>query len=228
MERGFNKIINIWGPDHHGYIARLKAAVAALGGDRDALEVIIVQLATIFRDGKPLSMSTRRGQYISLREVLDEVGKDAARFFFLMRHTSAPLEFDLALAKKQTPENPVYYVQYAHARIHSILKLARPSHLKPKKDKFHLMKETEETDLIKTLGQFSDILQVCAGQRDPFPLSCYLQNLAAVFHKFYDRHRVVDEEKADLSGERLGLIEAAGIVLSRGLRLLGVNAPEKM
>lgn len=228
FERGFQKVINIWGPDHHGYIPRLKAAVAALGYKADDLEVLIVQLATIFKEGKPLSMSTRRGQYISLREVLSEVGKDAARFFFLMRHIKAPLEFDLELAKKETTENPVYYIQYAHARIHSILDVARGLTLKPMTQGFHLLNEEEEFTLIKKLGNFPDVLSICCHQRDPYLLTAYLLELATVFHKFYDRHRVVDEDNPALSNERLALINAARIVLANGLRLLGVGAPEKM
>lgn len=227
FERGFTKVINIWGPDHHGYIPRIKAAVAALGFDPQNLEVLIVQLATIFRNGKPLSMSTRRGQYISLREVMDEVGRDAARFFFLMRHTDAHLDFDLELAKKQTPENPVYYIQYAHARINSVLEVAKQSALKPRSSGLKLLKENEELDLIKKIGSFSDILIICVGQRDPFALVSYMQELATCFHRFYDKHRVVSEDK-ELSSERLALIDAARIVLANGLNLLGVSAPTKM
>ncbi len=228
FERDFQKVINIWGPDHHGYIPRLKAAIEALGYDPQALEVLIVQLATIFRDGKPLSMSTRRGQYISLREVLSEVGKDAARFFFLMRHIKAHLEFDLELAKKETPENPVYYIQYAHARIHSILGVAKGLNLKPMTQGFHLLKEEEEFDLIKKIGNFPDVLLICHYQLDPYLLTCYLLELATVFHKFYDRHRVVDAQNPALSAERLALIDATRIVLANGLNLLGVGAPQKM
>lgn len=228
FERGFRKVINIWGPDHHGYIPRLKAAVAALGYKADDLEVLIVQLATIFREGKPLSMSTRSGQYISLREVLSEVGKDASRFFFLMRHIKAHLEFDLELAKKETPENPVYYIQYAHARIHSILGVAKGLNLKPMTQGFHLLKEEEEFALIKKIGNFPDVLSICCHQRDPYLLTSYLLELATVFHKFYDQHRVVEEGNPALSNERLALINAARIVLANGLRLLGVGAPEKM
>ena len=228
FERGFQKVINIWGPDHHGYIPRLKAAVEALGYAPRALEVLIVQLATIFRDGKPLSMSTRKGQYISLREVLSEVGKDASRFFFLMRHIKAHLEFDLELAKKETPENPVYYIQYAHARIHSIMAVAKDLNLKPMTQGFHLLKEEEEFDLIKKIGNFPDVLLICHYQLDPYLLTCYLLELATVFHKFYDRHRVVDAQNPALSAERLALIDATRIVLANGLNLLGVNAPQKM
>jgi arginyl-tRNA synthetase len=227
FERGFAKVFNIWGPDHHGYIPRIKAAVQALGQDADALEVLIVQLATISRAGKPLSMSTRRGQYISLREVINEVGVDAARFFFLMRHINAHLDFDLELAKKETPENPVYYVQYAHARINSILRKAAEAGLKAVAAGFQNLGEEEELDLIRKLSTFSDVLEICAAQRDPFALVSYVQELATAFHRFYDRHQVIGEESR-LSGERLGLIEAVKIVIANGLHLLGVEAPEKM
>jgi len=228
FERGFTRLIDIWGPDHHGYIPRLKAAVQALGYDPEALKILIVQLATIFREGKPLSMSTRRGQYIRLKEVMEEVGKDAGRFFFLMRRIKAHLEFDLELAKKQSPENPVYYIQYAHARIHSILKLAKESRLSLKKSGFDSLKEEEELGLIKKLGQFPELLIICHNQLDPFLLTSHLQEVATLFHKFYDRHRVVDELKPDLSRERLALIEATRVVLINGLTLLGLSAPEKM
>jgi len=225
--RGFEHIINIWGPDHHGYIPRLKAAVQAMGHHEESLSVKIVQLATIFRNKQPLSMSTRKGQYISLREVMDEVGVDAARFFFLMRRMEAHLDFDLELAKKETPENPVYYIQYAHARIHSIMDFAKQSKVKMNADTFDLIKEEEELDLIKKLGSFPDMLLVCERQLDPFALSSYLIELAIVFHKFYDKNRVVGED-LKLSAQRLGLVEATRIVLNNGLTLLGISAPKKM
>jgi len=227
FDRGFKKVINIWGPDHHGYISRLKAAVEALGQDRDALEVIIVQLATIYKNGKPLSMSTRRGQYISLQQVMNEVGVDAARFFFLMRHINIHLDFDLELAKKETPENPVYYIQYAYARINSIHKKAQDFDLEPKYADFSLLTEQKEIELIKKLGNFSETLMFCYNQLDPFPLSNYLHELATCFHKFYDCHRVIDQDKS-LSCERLGLTHATRIVLANGLQLLGLCAPERM
>jgi len=226
--RKFEQVINIWGPDHHGYIQRLKAAVEALGRDRKALEVLIVQLATIYRDGQPVSMSTRRGQFISLREVIDEVGVDAARFFFLMRHIQVHLDFDLELAKKETAENPVYYIQYAHARVHSINIKAAANKIQPAHAGFSELKETEELELIKKLGSFSDILMLCYNELDPYALVSYLQEMATAFHKFYDRCRVVNPENVALSAERLALINAVRIVLANGLRLLGVSTPEKM
>ena len=228
FRRGFKRVVNIWGPDHHGYIPRLTAAVEALGQPRDALQVLIVQLATIYRDGKPVSMSTRRGQYISLREVMEEVGVDAARFFFLMRSISAPLEFDLDLAKKETPENPVYYIQYAHARVHSMAAKAAESGLAARKEPLALLGAGEELELIKRIGQFPEILRTCAVQMDAFALVNYLLELATCFHKFYDVHRVVDPQNPALSAERLALADAVRIVLANGLRLVGVRAPEKM
>ena len=228
FDRGFDGLINIWGPDHHGYIPRIKAAVQALGKDESALDVLIVQLATIYRNGEVVSMSTRKGQYISLREVMDEVGVDAARFFFLMRHIKMHLEFDLEFAKKQSAENPVYYIQYAHARVFSINEKAYNLGIKVNSSDFSLLKENEEFELIKKLGGFNDTLVFCYEQLDPYPLVSYLQELATLFHKFYDCHRVVDHENVELSSQRLALINAARIVLGDGLDLLGVSAPLKM
>lgn len=225
-KRGFKRLINLWGPDHHGYINRLKAAVRAMGKNPDSLNIIIVQLASIFRDGRPIEMSTRRGQYITLREILDEVGVDASRFFFLMRRTSSHLVFDLEIAKKQTPENPVYYIQYAHARISSILRQSKPR-AKVENTDFSFLKEKEEIDLIKKLWQFSYILNICYSTLDPYMLTVYLQEVAEVFHRFYDRHRVLGED-ARLTQARLYLISATKIILATGLKLLGVSAPDKM
>ncbi|MDI6605694.1 MAG: arginine--tRNA ligase, partial [Candidatus Omnitrophota bacterium] len=223
--RGFEHLINIWGPDHHGYIKRLEAAVEALGHAGKSLSIIIVQLATISKGGKPLHMSTRKGQYITLREVLDEVGRDASRFFFLMRRTSSHLDFDLDVAKKQSSENPVYYVQYAHARICSIL---RNSKVKFKKESgLELLKEKEELLLVKKALQFSDILNICISTEDPYRLTSYLQELSESFHKFYDLHRVLGVE-VRLEAARLGLIEAVRVILATGLDLLGVSKPETM
>jgi arginyl-tRNA synthetase len=224
--RGFKRLMNLWGPDHHGYINRLKAAVAALGQDPKSLDIIIVQLASIFRQGKPIEMSTRRGQYITLREVLDEVGVDASRFFFLMRRTQSHLNFDLEQAKKQTPENPVYYIQYANARIRSIIRQSTPQVSIDKLD-LSVLKEKEELELMRKLWQLQYILNVCYQTLDPYMMTVYLQEVAEVFHRFYDRHRVLGQEE-NLTCARLYLISATGIVLTLGLKLLGVSAPEKM
>ncbi|MCB9771232.1 MAG: arginine--tRNA ligase [Candidatus Omnitrophica bacterium] len=228
FRRGFEKVFNLWGPDHHGYIQRLSAAIQSLGQPKEALHVLIVQLATLYRDGQEIQMSTRRGQYITLREVIEEVGVDAARFFFLMRLVEAHLDFDLALAKKETPENPVYYIQYAHARTYSVEAKAKEVNLSAKATGFKNLQEAEEVDLIKKIGHFPMILLFCWRQADVFALVNYLQELAAVFHRFYDRQRVVDVEKPELSAERLALINASRIVIANGLRLLGVSSPQKM
>ncbi|MCX7926819.1 MAG: arginine--tRNA ligase [Candidatus Omnitrophica bacterium] len=225
-QRGFSRLINFWGPDHHGYIGRLKAAVAALGYEPQTLDIVIVQLATISRDGKEIEMSTRKGQYITLREVLEEVGVDASRFFFLMRRTSSHLNFDLEIAKKQTPENPVYYIQYAHARIASILRQVKDFQ-KPTVQQLQLLKEKEEISLIKKMWQFPYILEVCHDTIDPYLITVYLQELAETFHKFYDRHRVLLEDR-NLSYARIALISVTRHVLALGLSLTGVEAPEKM
>ncbi len=227
FERGFNRVINILGPDHHGYIPRLKAAVCALGYDPKNLDVLIVQLATLYRQGKPLSMSTRKGEFISLREVIDEVGVDVSRFFFLMRHIKIHLDFDLELAKEQSPENPVYYIQYAHARIKSIFIKAKEQNLKASKAKFLSLQTPEEIELIQKMASFEDALSICLAQLDPFGMVSYLMDLAGCFHKFYDKHKVVCDD-SKLSSERLALLEAARIVFANGLKLLGVSVPEKM
>jgi arginyl-tRNA synthetase len=225
FKRGFLWLINMWGPDHHGYINRLKAAVQALGHPADSISIIIIQLATIFRNNVPVQMSTRRGEYITLREVLDEVGKDASRFFFCMRRTSSHLDFDLEVAKKQTPENPVYYVQYAHARISSIIRNSTVK-LNPKAD-LSLLKEKEELALIKKIMHFADCLYICFTTVDPYMLTVYLAELSEAFHKFYDAHRVLGEDN-ELTQARLALIDAARITIAQGLDLLGVSKPEKM
>lgn len=227
FSRGFVKIFNIWGPDHHGYIPRIKAAAQALGKDKDALEVLIVQLATIYRNGQEVSMSTRRGQFISLREVMEDVGVDAARFFFLMRHIKAHLEFDLDLAKKETSENPVFYIQYAHARIQSINRKAVEASVQPRTSGFSRLNAPEEIELIKKLAAFSETLLFCYEQRDPYALTAYLHELAITFHRFYDLHRVIDTDQ-ELSAERLGLANAVRIVLANGLGLAGLERPDTM
>jgi len=225
FNRGFNWLINLWGPDHHGYINRIKAAIQAFGHSGNSLSVVIVQLATIFRNGQPIQMSTRRGQYITLREVLDEVGSDAARFFFLMRRTSSHLDFDLEVAKKQSSENPVYYVQYAHARICSILRSATVQ-IKGNLE-LSVLKEKEELNLIKKMLEFKAVQNVCLATCDPYLLTVYLQELSESFHKFYDLHRVLGQTDA-LTSARLALINGTKIVLSCGLELLGVSQPESM
>jgi len=225
FKRGFDKLIDIWGPDHHGYVPRINAAVEALGHNKDEISVIIIQLVTLFREGKPVSMSTRQGEFVTLRELIDEVGRDAARFFFLMRKAESHLDFDLELAKKHSLQNPVYYVQYAHARICSIVE--KGSTTKVKKVNLDLLKEEEEMRLIKFLWRFPHIVQACGTNLEPHGLVVYLQDLAKTFHLFYDKHRVIGDD-ADLSAARLTLVQCAKTILATGLSLLGVSAPEKM
>ena len=227
FKRGFDWLINLWGPDHHGYILRLKAALLALGKEKEALNVIIVQLATLLRAGKVISMSTRKGEYITLRQVLDEVGLDAARFFFLMRRTDSHLDFDLELAKQQTPENPVYYVQYAHARIASILKNSKVPPSQIQEADLSLLKEKEEINLLKAISKFENCLRVAEIQLDPYCLTTYLQELAERFHRFYDSLRVLVED-GGVRDARLALILGCKNIIALGLKLSGVSAPEKM
>ena len=230
-ERGFHCLIDILGPDHHGYVGRLKAAIEALGYEKDSLKVIILQLVSLYRGKEKLPMSTRAGEFIALRQVLDEVGKDAARFFFLMRTTNSHLNFDLDLAKSQSTENPVYYVQYAHARICSILDFAAKRGVEVKKVEevdLSLLKEKEELEMLKTLAQFPEVVESCARALEPQGLSSYLQELAGGLHNFYTKFRVIGPGDGNLGSARLILVKAVRTTLRNGLRLLGVSAPEKM
>lgn len=223
---GFRRIIDIWGPDHHGYVPRIKAAVKALGFGEDSLSVIIVQLATLYKNGQVLSMSTRAGEFITLREVMDEVGKDVARFCFIMRRASSHLDFDLDVVKKESMENPVYYIQYAHARIWSIIKRARQAHLGAKFDS-DLLKEEEEFELLRMLRQFPFIVGLSGRALEPYVILQYLQDVAAIFHSFYTKHRVIGDDPL-LAKARLVLVDCTRIVLANGLRLLGVSLPKSM
>ncbi|MBP9021255.1 MAG: arginine--tRNA ligase [Syntrophobacterales bacterium] len=229
-ERGFEEIIDVWGADHHGYLPRMYAAIQALGREKDTLKVVLVQLVNLLRGGKPVAMSTRSGEFVTLREVVDEVGKDAARYNFLMRRSDSHLDFDLEIAKKQSNENPVYYVQYAHARICSILKTAHErcysvpwyGEIEPR-----LLKLPEEIMLIKYISRYPEVVEGSAQALEPHRFTFYLNELAAVFHSYYNKHRVVGEDAA-LSRARLFLVNAVGVVLRNALRILGVTAPEKM
>lgn len=224
--RGFKKLIDIWGPDHHGYIPRITAAIQALGYAKDSLSVLIAQLATLYRAGSVVPMSTRAGEFITLREVMDEVGKDAGRFCFIMRRVSSHLDFDLEKVKEQTMENPVYYIQYAHARIWSILEFSKSASFASRYDPAAL-KEREELDLLRSLRQFPLVVSLSADALEPYIVLQYLQDLAKSFHSFYAKHRVVCDDPA-LSKARLVLVDCVRIVLGNGLKLLGVSLPKKM
>jgi arginyl-tRNA synthetase len=224
-ERGYNMLVNFWGPDHHGYIPRLKAACQVLGYPPEAIHIGIVQLTTLFRKGQPVRMSTRAGEFVTLRELYQEVGVDATRFFFVMRRQESHLDFDLDLAKEQSQENPVYYLQYAHARIASLAKYAEQG-ITAKVD-LKLLATSEEGELIGCLSQFSDYLIQASRSTEPYRLADYLRQVAACFHKFYSNHRVVTEDK-ELTKARLLLADATRIVLRNGLELLGISQPESM
>lgn len=228
FNRGFDILIDLWGPDHHGYIARLKAANRALGREDDALSLLIIQLVTLSRGGVSIRMSTREGEFITLREVMDEVGKDVARFFFLMRRKDSHLDFDLELAKKESMENPVYYIQYAHARICGILEYKKKQKVavSSRKD-LELLNTKEELDILRILREFPGIIELSALNLEPHRLIQYLIDLASAFHLFYTRHRVVTDDKK-LTSARLNLIESLKTVFSKSLSLLGVSCPEKM
>jgi len=232
FNRGFDQVIDIWGADHHGYVPRMEAAIRALGHPAEKLKIILYQLVSLKRGSEVVPMSTRAGEFVTLRQVLDEVGKDACRFFFLMRSPDSPLDFDLELAKKHSSDNPVYYVQYAHARISSVFREAEKNSLQladgsGQLKTLELLKEPEETQVIKKLANFSKILADCARTYDPHWLTIYVQELATVFHNFYTKHRIVTDDR-ELSLARLNLIKAVSLVIKDGLDLLGISAPEKM
>jgi arginyl-tRNA synthetase len=229
-QRGFDWVIDVWGADHHGYVPRLKGIVQGLGRDADDLKIILVQLVSLMRDGVPVAMSTRSGEFVTLKEVVDEVGRDAARYFFLMRRSDSQLDFDLELAKRQSTENPVYYVQYAHARICSIFETAIERSITPEDfSKIPLCKldAPEEMALIKFLGQFPEVVEGGALNFEPHRITYYLQELAGLFHSFYNKHRVIGEDP-ELSAARLLLLKCTAQTLKNGLLLLGVSAPERM
>lgn len=229
--RGFSALLDFWGPDHHGYIARLKGAMSALGLDPEILEVVIVQLSTLYEGKKKLSMSTRMGEFISLRQVLDKVGRDAARYFFVRRRKESHLDFDLELARKKTNDNPVYYVQYAHARINSIFRKFREKIGGDPADftaaDLSLLGDPEELELIRKLMLFPEQVKSAALSRQCQLIPAYLEELAALFHGYYSGSRVISHDR-ELTGARLALCRGVQMVLAEGLSLLGVTAPESM
>jgi len=228
--RGFQKAIDIWGADHHGYIPRIRAVLKALDIPRDRFGVILVQIVSLLRDGTPVAMSTRSGQFVTLREVIEEVGKDACRFIFLTRRSDAQLDFDLSVAKKQSDENPVFYVQYAHARICSIISFAKQqgtevpcfSTVNP-----GLLSMPEEFDIMKTLSRFPGVISGSASSSEPHRVATYLLELVSQFHSYYNKGRVITSEE-ELTAARLLLVNSVRSVLKNGMALLGVNAPKKM
>jgi arginyl-tRNA synthetase len=230
FSRGFDRVIDIWGADHHGYVPRMRGVLESLGIAHERFSVILVQMVNLLRGGVPVAMSTRSGEFVTLKEVIEEVGTDAARFMFLTRRSDAQLDFDLEVAKKQSDENPVYYVQYGHARICSIIAFARDKDIVL--PSFHdinpsLLTTAEEIGLIKKLAQFPELVLGSAQACEPHRISMYLMELVGMFHSYYGKHRVITDNQ-DMNRARLFLINGIRRVLRNGLALLGVRAPEKM
>ncbi|KZE38462.1 arginine--tRNA ligase [Bhargavaea cecembensis] len=229
LQRGFDKLINIWGADHHGYIPRMKAAIEALGYDKDTLEVIVSQMVQLYKDGEKFKMSKRTGKAVTLRELVDMVGLDAVRYFFIMRSGDSQMDFDLDLAVSQSNENPVYYAQYAHARICSILRQADDAGLFRSDEHVGLLQESEKAiDLMKKIGDFPQVVADAAKLRAPHRIATYIQELASAFHTFYSTDKVVDPDNKELSEARLALVTATRTTVANALRLIGVAAPERM
>ena len=230
FERGYDRLIDLWGPDHHGHVIRMKGILQALGHDPARFEVIVLQWVKLLRGGEVVKMSKRSGDFISMEELVEEVGVDAARFFFLMRRAESPLDFDMELAAKRTEENPVYYVQYAHARIVHVLDYAKgqgaPEPNAESAD-LALLSEPEAQAVMRALAGFPSLVAASAKAHEPHRITSYLKELAATFHVFYHHHRVVTAD-APLTEARLLLTRATGAVIRRALGLLGVSAPEAM
>jgi arginyl-tRNA synthetase len=255
LERGYDQLIDVWGADHHGYIPRMQAAVQAYGHPKERLRVVLVQMVNLLRGGTKVEMSKRAGEFITLREVMDEVGADAAKFFFLMRRADSHLDFDLDLAKQQSAENPVYYVQYAHARLSSLFRVAADRGIPvpgPHDAELELLKDPDEFSLIRKLSAYPSIVAGSAASLEPHRLTFYLQELAALLHTYYYKHRIMppaadgDTEPdalvpngsevvplretvtAGLTGARLALMREVRQVIANGLGLLGISAPDRM
>ncbi|MFC4619901.1 arginine--tRNA ligase [Camelliibacillus cellulosilyticus] len=229
LARGFDQLINIWGADHHGYIPRMKAAIAALGNDPDRLEVVIIQFVSLFQGGDKVKMSKRTGKSVTLRDLMEEVGVDAARYFFAMRSSDTHLDFDMDLAVSKSNENPVYYVQYAHARICTMLgKAGDDADIDPETLTFAHITTDKEIDLLKKLGEFPAAIAEAATRLAPQRLTNYAYELAAALHSFYNAEKVIDPEDPAKTKERVALVNAVRVTLANVLDLLGVEAPEKM
>lgn len=231
LERGFDRVIDIWGADHHGYIPRVKAALTALGDDASKLDVLLVQFAVLYRNGAKVQMSTRSGSFVTLRELREEVGNDAARFFYVMRKCEQHMDFDLDLAKSQSNDNPMYYIQYAHARICSVMRQLADKQLTYDaalgNSNLDKLTETHETELVTRLGTYPEIVEKAALGEDPHLLCHYLRELANDLHTYYNAHQFITDDDA-VRNARLTLILATRQVLKNGLKLLGVSAPESM
>lgn len=233
LERGFDRVIDVWGADHHGYVPRVKAALTAMGDQQDAdkLDVLLVQFAILYRGGERVQMSTRSGSFVTLRELREEVGNDAARFFYVMRKCEQHMDFDLDLAKSQSNDNPMYYIQYAHARVCSVMRQMADKGLSYDQGaglkNLALLTEQHEQDLLRTLSRYPEVVEAAALNHEPHQLAHYLRELANDFHTYYNAHQFL-VDAAGLRDARLTLIQAARQVIANGLALLGVSAPESM
>ena len=231
FERGYDRVIDVWGADHHGYVPRVKAAIQAMGGNPEQLDVLLVQFAILYEGGERKQMSTRSGEFVTLRELRKDVGTDAARFFYIMRKCEQHLDFDLDLARSQSNENPVYYVQYAHARICSVFRQASEkgvnTQLSDGNTNLDLLSESHEQSMMKTLARYPEVLQNAALNSEPHQLTHYLRELANELHSYYNAHQFLVDD-SNLTDARLKLITATRQVLLNGLKLIGISAPEKM
>ena len=229
LERGYDKIINVWGADHHGYIPRVKASIGALGHKPDKLEILLVQFANLYRGGQKVQMSTRSGSFVTLEDLRKEVGNDAARFFYILRKSEQHMDFDLDLAKSKTNENPVFYIQYAHARICSVFRQANEKGFESNLEdaNLSLLKEEVEKNILRELSRYKSVIESAAIQYEPHQLAYYLRDLATQFHSYYNACTFILEDQ-DLTQARLSLIHAAKQILRNGLSILGVGAPESM
>jgi len=231
LERGFDRVIDVWGADHHGYVPRVKAALTALGDDADKLDVLLVQFAILYRGGEKAQMSTRSGEFVTLRKLREEVGDDAARFFYVMRKCEQHMDFDLDLAKSQSSDNPVYYIQYAHARVCSVLRQLAEKGLMHNSDNglsgLAVLTESHEQALLTGLSRYPEVVETAALNHEPHQLAHFLRDLANDFHTYYNAHQFLVDDAA-VRDARLCLIRAVRQVIANGLGLLAVSAPEAM
>ncbi len=229
LNRGNDKLVDIWGADHHGYIARVKAAMQALGYEADKLEVDIIQMVRLIKDGEEFKMSKRTGKAVTIRDLVDEVGVDAVRYFFVMRSGETQMDFDLDLATKKSNENPVYYAQYAHARTCSILRQAKEKGFSVDvKENYDFINHEKEYEVIKLMGEFPNVVADAAAKRRPHLICNYVNDLATAFHSLYNAEKVINEEDNAKTNEKLALIQALEITIKNALNLIGVSAPERM
>ncbi|MBR7554537.1 arginine--tRNA ligase [Allobacillus sp. GCM10007491] len=229
IDRGFDELINVWGADHHGYVNRMKAAIQALGNPKDILDIKIVQIVHLYQDGEKVKMSKRTGKAVTMQELIDEVGLDATRYFFIMRSNDSHLDFDMDLATSESNENPVYYVQYAHARICSMLKQAEEKGVDVEADAdVSLLTSEKEIDLLKRLGDYPQVIAEAANKKMPHRIPQYVFELAGDLHSFYNAEKVIDLENTEQTHARIALIKAVRIVIQDALNLIGVHAPEQM